>query len=196
MRTTLTALVALASTAVPAFAQEHAAPQRVDLLSPSGGLMIWTLLIFVVLLFILSKFAFPPILNAVEARERSLQEAIDAAKADREAAAALLAEHQAALAAARAEAQQIIAQGRATAEQMREQMLAETRRQQEEMLERARQDIELEKQRAIAELRREAVDLAIVAAGKVVQRNLDEATNRQLVDAFLETIPAATGARA
>ena len=194
MRNLFAVLVALAITAVPvpALAQEA---ERVDLLSPSGGLMIWTLLIFLVLLLVLSKFAFPPLLSAVEAREQSLQDAIDAAKRDREAAAALLAEHQAAIAGARGEAQQIIAQGRATSEELKEKMIAETRKQQEELLIRARQEIELDKQRAIVQLRREAVELAIAGAGKVVQRNLDTDANRRLVNEFLETVPVTAGTR-
>ncbi len=192
MRTTLTALPALMLTATPAFAQEA---ERVDLLAPSGGLMLWTLLIFVVLLMVLSRFAFPPLLAAVEAREKALQDAIDEARADREEAAKLLAEHQAAIAAARQEAQQIIAQGRATSEELKQKMIAETRRQQEEMLERARQEIELEKKRALVQLRREAVEMAIAGAGKVVQRNFDSEANRQIVDEFLSTVSLQSAAK-
>ena len=124
MRTTLTALPALMLTATPAFAQEA---ERVDLLAPSGGLMLWTLLIFVVLLMVLSRFAFPPLLAAVEAREKALQDALDEARADREDAAQLLAEHQAAIAAARQAAQQLIAQGRATSQALQPKMLSATR---------------------------------------------------------------------
>ena len=69
-------------------------------------------------------------------------------------------------------------------------MLEETRAQQQELLERARRDIEGEKNRAIAELRREAVDLALVGASKVIERNLDDAGNRRLVEQFLSSIPA------
>lgn len=192
MRTTLTALPALMLTATPAFAQEA---ERVDLLAPSGGLMLWTLLIFVVLLMILSRFAFPPLLAAVEAREKALQDAIDEARADREEAARLLAEHQAAIAAARQEAQQIIAQGRATSEELKQKMIAETRRQQEEMLERARQEIDLEKKRALVQLKREAVEMAIAGAGKVVQSNFDSDANRRIVDEFLSTVSLQSAAK-
>ncbi|HLV25662.1 MAG TPA: F0F1 ATP synthase subunit B [Gemmatimonadales bacterium] len=185
MRTSFMALLALAGTATSAAAQES---EKVDLLAPSGGLMLWTLLIFVVLLIVLSRFAFPPLLAAVEAREKALQDAIDEARGDREAAAALLAEHQAAIASARTEAQQIIAQGRATSEELKQKMIAETRHQQDELLERARQEIELEKQRAIVQLRREAVEMAIAGAGKVVRRNFDSEANRQIVDEFLSTV--------
>ena len=80
------------------------------------NLMFWTLAIFGLLFFLLKKFAFPPILAAVEAREKALEDAIEGAKRDREAAAKLLEEHRAAIEAARGEAQRLIAEGRATTE--------------------------------------------------------------------------------
>jgi F-type H+-transporting ATPase subunit b len=159
-----------------------------DLLSPSGGVMFWTLAIFVVLLIILSKFAYKPLLASVEARERALQEALDKAQRDREEAARVLAEHRQQLDAARGEAQKLIAEGRATAEKLRADLLEQTRGQQQEMLDRARRDIETAKTNAIADLRREAVDLAIAGAGKVIERNLDSDANRKLVESYLGSI--------
>ena len=176
-----------------ATASEHAA--KGGLLSPNGGLMFWTLIIFVILFFVLSKYAFKPITAAVAAREKALEEAIAGAKADREAAAALLAEHRAQLEAGRNEAQKLIAEGRTIGDKVRADMIEETRGQQQEMLERARREIDAEKVRAIAELRREAVDLAIAGAGKVIEKNLDDASNRQIVESFLSTIPVTPQAR-
>jgi len=162
--------------------------QKVDLLSPNGGLMFWTIVIFVLLLIVLSRFAFKPMLAAVEARERSLQAAIDAARRDRDESARILAEHRSQLEAARNEAQKLIADGRATAEKLRADLLEQTKTQQQEMLDRARRDIETEKNNAIAALRREAVDLAIAGAGKVIERNLDTDANRKLVENFLGSV--------
>ena len=71
---------------------------------------------------------------------------------------------------------------------MRAQVLDETKRQQDELLVRARRDIDSEKVKAIADLRREAIDLAILGAGKVIEKNLDDATNRELVEAFLSSV--------
>jgi len=184
MRTSLITPSLLALTATPAFAADGGA----DLLSPSAGLMFWTLLIFLLLLGVLSKFAFGPITRAVEARERALADAIEGAKRDREEAAQLLAEHKRQLDEARTEAQKFIADGRATGERMRAELLEQTRREQAEMLERARREIDNEKIRAIAELRREAVDLAIAGASRVVEQNLDSAGNRKLVESFLATV--------
>lgn len=162
--------------------------ESVNLLSPEGGLMFWTLIIFIILMAVLSRFAFKPMLAAVEAREKSLQDAIDAAKRDREESERVLAEHRAQLEKARGEAQKLIADGRATAEKLRNDLIEQTRAQQQEMLERARRDIENEKNNAIASLRREAVDLAIAGAGKVLERNLDTESNRKLVESYLSSV--------
>jgi len=162
--------------------------QQTDLLSPNGGLMFWTIVIFVLLLIVLSRFAFKPILAAVEARERSLQAAIDDAKRDRDEAERVLAEHRALLEKARGEAQKLIADGRATAEKLRADLMEQTKAQQQEMLDRARREIENEKNNAIAALRREAVDLAIAGASKVIERNLDSDANRKLVESYLGSV--------
>jgi F-type H+-transporting ATPase subunit b len=185
MRATLLSSALLLLSASPLHAQETAVVDKVNLLSPHGGLMFWTLLIFVVLFFVLSKTAFGPITEAVAAREQALQDAIDQAKRDREAAAKILAEHTAQLEGARAEAQRIIAEGRSVGDKLRAGMLEETRVQQQDMLDRARREIETEKKNAIAELREQAVDLAIAGAGKVIEKNLDDQTNRKLVESFL-----------
>ena len=162
--------------------------EKADLLTPNGGLMFWTIVIFALLLVILSRFAFKPMLAAVEAREKSLQDAIDAAKRDREESQRILADHRAQLETARSEAQKLIADGRATAEKLRGDLLEQTKAQQQEMLDRARREIETEKVNAIAALRREAVDLAIAGAGKVIERNLDNDANRKLVESFLGSV--------
>jgi len=157
-------------------------------MKPDTGLMFWTLVIFVVLMFVLSKYAFRPLTKAVQDRERALQEAIDAAKADRDAAAALLSEHQAQIEGARNDAQKFIAEGRAVAEKMRTDMIEQTRKEQQDMLDRARRDIEAEKDKAISQLRREAVDLALAGASKVIEQNLESQKNRQLVESYLASI--------
>lgn len=175
------------------FAAPEGAGVPVNLLEPNAGLMVWTLVVFIGLMWVLKKFAFKPLFAAVEERERALAEAIDGAKRDREAAAALLAEQKAQLEAGRSQAQQIIADGRAVAEKMRSDMLDETRKQQGEMLEQARRDIEGETARAIADLRSEAIDLAIAGASKVIEQNLDTAGNRRIVDQFLASLDAPKG---
>jgi len=184
--TLLRVLLLLSTTASTAAAQE--ASEGGSILTPRAGLMVWTLGIFVVLYLVLRRWAFPPIVSAVEAREKALEAAIEGAKRDREEAARVLAEQRQQIEAARSEAQRFIVEGRAAGEKIRADMLEQTRQQQQELLDRARRDITAEKERAIADLRREAVELAIAGAGKVIEKNLDEPSNRRLVEGFLSTL--------
>jgi len=184
MTTFVFALLQQVANAVP----EEAAPSG-DLLTPVGGLMFWTLVTFVILFAILGKLVFPKITAAVEAREKALEEAIEGAKADREAAAKALAEQQKQIEAARLEAQKIIVEGRQIGDKLRADMMEETHKQQQAMLERARQEIAAEKDNAIAALRREAIELAIAGASKVIEKNLDDQANRKIVESFLSSIP-------
>jgi len=182
----LRSLALLALSPVALFAQEGSGTRT--FMKPDTGLMVWTLVIFVLLMFVLSRYAFGPITAAVEAREKALEDAIEGAKRDREAAAKLLQEHQAAIDAARGEAQKIIADGRAVGEKMRADMIEQTRKEQQDMLDRARREIESEKDKAIMQLRREAVDLALAGASKVIEQNLESQKNRQLVESYLSSI--------
>jgi F-type H+-transporting ATPase subunit b len=176
-------LAAVAASAGPVHAQDSGSGGNI--LTPNGGLMVWTLVIFLVLLVVLSKFAFRPITAAVAAREKALEDALEQAKTDRAEAAAHLAEQRQLLERAHGDAQRLLAEARTTGDTVRQQLLAQTHAQQQDLLERARKEIDDERMRAIADLRREAVDLAILGAGKVIEKNLDDATNRKLVDEFL-----------
>jgi F-type H+-transporting ATPase subunit b len=187
MRKLLTVLSASIVAALPLAAQEAEGPKP-GLLTPSGGLMLWTLVIFAVVLFILSKFAYPKILEAVQSREKALEDAIAAAKKDREEAAALLAEHQKAIAAMRDEAQKIISDARVAGEKVRTDVIEQAHKEQHALLERARTEINSEKEKALAELRKQTVELAVRAASKVIERNLDVEANRAVVESFLASI--------
>lgn len=186
MRAPLLALALLASSASPALAAEAGA--KPNLLDPHYGLMFWTVVIFFLLFMLLRKFAFGPILDAVNGREQAIRDAMAAAEADRADAAKLLAEQKKAIEAARNEAQRYIAEGRATAETMRGEMLEQTRVQQGELLDRARKEIESEKVKAIDELRREAVDIALAGAGRLIGQKLDSEADRKLVEQYLATL--------
>lgn len=187
MRTALLGSALSLIAALPAAAQEaHQAPPK--LLSPNTGLMFWTLVIFIVLLVVLTRFAFKPLTAAVEAREKALEDAIEAARRDREAAAELLAEHRQLVKQAHDDAQRFIADGRAAGEKVRTEILEQAHREQQQLLERARHEIASERDKAVVELHREAVRLAILGAGKVIEKNLDNESNRKLVDSFLSSL--------
>jgi len=156
--------------------------------SINTGLIFWTLVVFGVLLALLWRLGWPAILKAVEERERRIQQQLEEAERAQAEAARLLEEHKRLVAAARAESQQLIAQARAVAEKERGTLLAKAREEYEQLLARARKDIGEEKEKAILELRREAVDLSIAAASKLVEAKLDTDANRRLVMEYLATL--------
>jgi len=164
--------------------EEHV-PSPFDI---NGGVIIWTVIIFLILLGILYKMGYPALLKMVEERERRIQKQLeDAEKANVE-AQRLLEEHKKQIAAARTEAQDILAKAKTVSQKERETLLAKAREEYDALLARARRDIDAEKDKAILALRREAVELSIAAASRVIEANLDTDANRKLVTDFLETL--------
>lgn len=155
---------------------------------PTIGLAIWTLLVFGVLLLLLSKLVFPAIVKATAEREQAIKQQLEEARAMHAEAEKVLGEHRELLAGARGEAQAIIAEARQAAERERTTAVEKTRAEQEELLHRAKNEIAAERDRARAELRREVVDLAIAAAGKVIEKELDAGSDRQIVESYLSEI--------
>ena len=150
------------------------------------GLSVWTTFVFLSLLGILWKFAWGPMLAAVQAREDGIQETLDEAAHEREQAAKLLAEHREQMADARRQGQQMIADGKEAGERVRQDIEEKARADGDSMIERARESIEREKDAALDELRKESVDLALAAAAKLVQESLDEEKDRELVMGFID----------
>lgn len=166
----------------------HGAEGGAGPFSINEGLIIWTLVVFGLLLLLLWRFGWPAILKAVEERERRIQQQLEEAEGARAESARLLEEHRQLIAGARAEAQELVAKARAVAEKERETLLARAREEYEQLLARARKDIEAETEKAILALRREAVDLAIAAASKLLETTLDTDANRRLVTEYLESL--------
>lgn len=169
---------------------EHGAGGGSPLFSVNPGLVFWTALLFLLLLFVLSRTAWKPLLRVLEERERRIRETIEAAQQQREEAEKILAEHRRMLGEAQGEAQEILAQGRKAAERLKEELLEEGRREQEQILARARDEIVRERERALEALRREAVDLSLAAAERLLRKEVDSAENRRLVEEFLSQMPA------
>jgi F-type H+-transporting ATPase subunit b len=168
--------------------QEHAAEAPAGPLTVEGGLMVWTVVVFLLLLLVLKRFAWPAILGAVEAREQALEAQLAQATRDREEAAALLAEHKKLVAEARHQASGIVGEARTVAEKERALAIEKTKQEQDELLARARREIAAERDRAVADLRREAVDLSLAAASKLVGSRLDSETDRRIVSEYLTTL--------
>jgi F-type H+-transporting ATPase subunit b len=155
------------------------------LVSPNVGLMIWTLLAFLVALFVLRKWAWPAITEALDKRQRAIEESIEAAERARTEAAELLDEYRARLREARGQAEEIIARARKAGEVHERETIEEARAKREELMEQTRRDIEAETRRAIQEIRAEVGDLTILATEKVTRKALTDDDQKRLVEEAL-----------
>lgn len=196
MRTSRTVggvLVLLAVAAGPLWGQGGGGEGGGGLFDINLGLSAWTLIVFVALLFVLGKFAWGPILGAVEAREKGIQSALDEAARRNGEAARLLAEHREQLADARRQASDLIAEGRAAGDSVRKEIEEKARVEGQAIIERARAEIERERDAALEALRRESVELALAAAARLMGESLDQAKDRALVERYLSEL--GTGGR-
>jgi len=155
------------------------------LVKPGVGLMIWTLVAFGITLWVLSKLAFPRIAEALDKRQRAIEESIDSAEKTKREADALLSEYRERLGEARHQAEEIVARARKAAEATQKESLEQARVQREELMEQTRRAIQSETRRAIGEIRSEVADLTVLATEKVTRKTLDEADQRRLVEEAL-----------
>jgi F-type H+-transporting ATPase subunit b len=173
--------------------QEHAAEtvdEGVNVFSFVSGVSFWTVVIFLGLLAVLVKFAFPPILGYAEAREKRIQAGLDDAKRQRAEAESLLEQQRKELSTARQEAQQLIAEAKQLGERARQDVLVRARSEQEEIVTRAKDEIEREREKALESIRREAVELAMAAASKLLEKRLSADEDRRLVTEYLSRAEA------
>jgi F-type H+-transporting ATPase subunit b len=155
---------------------------------PTLGVVIWTWIVFLALFVLLAKYVFPMIVKATADREAQIRKDLEEAERLRAESAAALEEQRQLLASARGEAKAIVMEAREAADRERAAGVEKTRQEQEELLERARREIGAERENAINSLRREAVDIAISAAGKVVSGRLDSAADRKIVEDYISSI--------
>lgn len=158
------------------------------------GLSVWTLIVFAGLVFLLGKFAWGPILKMVDERERSIQSALDQAAERNAEAAKLLEEHKAQIADARRQASELIAEGRAAGESVRKEVEEKARAEAQSILDRAKSEIGRERDQALETLRKESVELALAAASRLMQENLDQAKDRAIVERYLADLGGGTRA--
>jgi F-type H+-transporting ATPase subunit b len=156
------------------------------LVSPSLGLMIWTLIVFGVSVYFLRKAAFPRIADALDKRRRAIEESIDHAERTRVEADELLKEYRERLSEAREQSEDIVARARKAADRLEEEAKADSARTREELMERTRRDIESETRRAIDQIRREVADLTVMATEKVARKSLDDDDHRRLIEEALD----------
>jgi F-type H+-transporting ATPase subunit b len=162
------------------------------LVSPDLGLMIWTLIVFGLSMLILGKLAFPRIAEALDRRQRAIEESIEASERTRKEADDILAEYRERLAEARGQADEIVARARRTGEAAENEIIAEARAKREEMMEQTRRDIQAETRRAIQEIRAEVADLTVLATEKVTRKALTDADQKRLVDEALSELDFAS----
>jgi F-type H+-transporting ATPase subunit b len=162
------------------------------LVSPNVGLMVWTLVVFGLTFLLLWKVAFPRITEALDKRQRAIEDSIDAAERTRREADALLAEYRERLSDARGQADEIVTRARRTAEASENEILADARTKREEMMAQTRRDIEAETRRAIQQIRAEVADLTVLATEKVTRKTLDSDDQKRLVEQALAELDFAS----
>jgi F-type H+-transporting ATPase subunit b len=189
LRVCLLSLAMLACAANPALAQGGENP---DILEPRFDLTIWSIVIFVVLFFVLRKFAWGPILEGLQRREHSIEEAIEEAKRVREDMAKQQASFQKQMADVNQQIPKLLEEARRHAEQLKEEMRTQAAADINAERQRLRHDIELAKDQALQEIWNQAANLATAISAQAIRRSLAPEDHRRLVDEALAEIQAQT----
>jgi F-type H+-transporting ATPase subunit b len=158
------------------------------LVQPDPGLFIWTIVTFLVLLGLLAKFAWRPLLQALESRQESIRKSLDDARQAKLELERLQHESAEIIRQGRVEAEAIIARSRGDAERLREEMKQKAKAEAEGIIKNAERQIQLETGRALQQIRREAVDLSVMIASKLIQRNLTKEDNERLIEDALKQV--------
>ena len=158
------------------------------LVQPVPGLFIWTILTFLVLLGLLAKFAWTPLLAALDSRQQGIRKALDDAQTAKQELERLEQESAAIIRKARAEAEALIAQSRADGDRLREELRQKAKAEADGILRNAERQIQLETGRALQQIRTEAVDLSVMIASKIIQRNISKEDNQRLIDEALKQV--------
>ena len=159
-----------------------------EMFKPEPGLIIWTLVSFFILLILLKKVAFPPILKGMKKREETIKQQLEEAQKTKKEAENLLGDYKRQLAEARSEAQKIINEGKSLGENMRKEIVQKAQQESNQIVKRAQEEIELQKQKAILELQEKIADLSIMAATKIINKSLNTEDNRRLVEEYVSKV--------
>jgi F-type H+-transporting ATPase subunit b len=152
------------------------------LIKVTPGLMIWTIVSFLITLFVLKRYAFGPIQKLIDERRERIRQSIEEADRAREEARKLLEQHRALIAGARSDAEQILTEARRVADSQRERVREEVETDRQRRLEETRRQIEAETQKALTQIRAEVAELTMIAAEKVTGKALDQADQRRLIE--------------
>jgi F-type H+-transporting ATPase subunit b len=162
-----------------------AASEGSFLVSPSVGLMIWTIVLFLFTMWVLKKVAFPRIGEALDKRAKTISDSIDAAERQRKESDELLEEYRGRLAEAREQADEIMSRARKAADTAEAEATTSGREKRDELVAQAQRDIEAETRRSLESIRREVADLTVLATEKVTRKTLTEADQKRLVEEAL-----------
>ena len=162
------------------------------LITPTTGLMIWTLVTFVIVLIVLRKFAFGPIQQLIDTRRQAIVADLDAAQAAREEAQTSLAEYRQQLAEARKEANKIVEDARRVGDERRAAAVAELEAEKTRLMQQTREEIQSETRQALNAIKQQVADLTLAATEKVVRAQLNEAEQRRLIDEALADVDLST----
>ena len=173
---------------IPLAAEEASEEGGSFLVSPGLGLMIWTLVLFLFTMWVLSKVAFPKIQEALDKRAKTISESIEAAERQRKESDELLAEYRERLTEAREQADDIMARARKAAETAESEAKSEGNAKREELVAAATRDIEAETRRSLQQIRKEVADLTVLATEKVTRKALNEDDQRRLVEEALSEV--------
>jgi F-type H+-transporting ATPase subunit b len=160
------------------------------MLDINPGLIVWTIVTFILLLIVLRKFAWSSIVGALTEREESIRQALKSAEDAKLEAERILQENKKQLEKIEAESRRILNEGRALGEKLKTEIVEKASQQSRNMVEQAKQEIERDKDAAIAQLRGEVANLALTAAGKILNETLDGDKHRKLVDDVLKSLPS------
>ncbi len=158
------------------------------LVQPDPGLYIWTILTFLVLLTLLAKFAWGPLLKALESRQDTIRKSLDDAQKAKMELERLQQQSAEIVRQARVDADAIISQSRTDAAQLREEMRVKAKEDADGIIKNAERQIQLETARAIQQIRHEAIDLSVEIASKIIQRNLSKEDNEKLIEEALKQV--------
>jgi len=159
-----------------------------SLVDVNPGLIIWTVITFVILLFILKKVAWKPILTALDKREATIKESLEKAEKAKEEAQKVLQQNQEAISKAEEESKKIIEQSRLFAEKLKEQIIKESKQQAHKIIEDAGGEIDRKKEAAFDELKNQIAGIAVQAAGIILSERLDEETHKKIVNKYINEI--------
>jgi F-type H+-transporting ATPase subunit b len=158
------------------------------LVQPDPGLFIWTILTFLVLLALLAKFAWRPLLRALESRQETIRKSLDDAQRARQELERINQESAEIVRKAHADAEAIVSRTRADADRLREELRQAAKTEAAGIIRNAERQIEYETQRALQQIRAEAVDLSVAIASKIIQKNLTREDNERLIEQALSEV--------